>query len=355
MMHRYVLESVDRLFKDLMKNDLPFGGKIFILGGDFRQVLPVIVKGSRSQIVGASLRRSNLWQFAQELKLTINERVRRRGESEAHNNFAQYVLQVGNGSLNDSNDSVEIPPSLVHRGNLEELLLFTQPNLRSGDFDPDNAILCSTNDHAEMINNLALDMLGGSSITVRSMDSAKDVGDAALYPVEFLNSLNNISGLPPHELKLREGVPIMLLRNLSPRQGLCNGTRLRVIGLRNNLIQAQVISGPATGNTVLIPRIVMSPSHDILPFELVRRQLPIKLAFALTINKAQGQTLKKVGIYLPKPVFTHGQYYVSVSRTGDPDGVRIMIVDRVGEQGCIVIDGVPRYFTKNIVYKEVFA
>jgi hypothetical protein len=60
---------------------------------------------------------------------------------------------------------LEIPPSLVHRGNLEELLLFTQPHLRNGEFNADNAILCPTNEHAEMINNLALDLLGGSSIT----------------------------------------------------------------------------------------------------------------------------------------------------------------------------------------------
>jgi ATP-dependent DNA helicase PIF1 len=354
MTHRHVLEAIDRLFQDLMKSNLPFGGKIFVLGGDFRQTLPVLVKGSRGQIVDASLRRSKLWKVAKELKLTINERVRRRGDSEKHKRFAEYVLQVGNGSINDANDFVEIPPPLLHHGNLQDLLLFTQPNLMNREFDPDNAVLCSTNEHAEMINNLALDLLGGSTITVRSTDSVKNVNDTALYPVEFLNSLNNISGLPPHELKLREGVPIMLLRNLSPRQGLCNGTRLRVLGLRNNVIQAQVISGPATGNTVLIPRIAMSPSQAILPFELVRRQLPIKVAFALTINKAQGQTLKRVGIYLPKPVFTHGQYYVSVSRSGDPDDVRIMIVPRNGEQGFTITQGVVRHFTKNIVYKEVF-
>jgi ATP-dependent DNA helicase PIF1 len=164
----------------------------------------------------------------------------------------------------------------------------------------------------------------------------------------------NLSGLPPHELKLRVGVPIILLRNLSRRQGLCNGTRLKVLGFKSNVIQAQVITGPASGNIVLIPRIDMSSSENLLPFIMVRHQFPVKLAFAMTINKSQGQTLNKVGLYLPKSVFSHGQLYVGVSRTGDPLDLRILIIDRPGEQGSYIYrDGTIRYCTKNVVYKEV--
>jgi ATP-dependent DNA helicase PIF1 len=96
----------------------------------------------------------------------------------------------------------------------------------------------------------------------------------------------------------------------------------------------------------------MSPSKSILPFEMVRRQFPVKLAFALTINKSQGQTLKKVALYLPKAVFTHGQLYVGMSRTGDYNDLRIMLLDEPGFQISLSVNG---YFTKNIVYKEVFS
>jgi hypothetical protein len=338
----------------MKKEDVPFGGKIILLGGDFRQVLPVVVKGGRSKIVDSSLRKSMLWRFTEELKLTINERVKRRGNSAEHVAFANYLLNVGSGTLNDSYDLIEIPSSIIHHGNLQDLLHFTQPFMREGVFDPDNAILTPTNADAQRINDLALHILGGDTMTLYSRDYVKDDTQAAIYATEFLNSLN-VSGLPPHELKVREGVPIMLLRNLSPRQGLCNGTRLRVIGLRANLIQAQIISGPAAGNTVLIPRIDMSPSKSILPFEMVRRQFPVKLAFALTINKSQGQTLKKVALYLPKAVFTHGQLYVGMSRTGDHNDLRIMLLDEPGFQGSLSVNGIQRYFAKNIVYKEVFS
>ncbi len=324
-----------------------------VLGGDFRQVLPVVVKGSRGQIVDASLKRSSLWQHAVELQLSINERVLRRGNSEKYRDFAEFILQVGNAQLNRTNDLLEVPQNLIHTGNVHDLLLFTQPRMSEGIFDPNSAVLTPKNEHSDYINNLALQHLGGSTITLLSNDYVKDDAQSALYPVEFLNSLQ-VSGMPPHKLELREGAPIMLMRNLSPRQGLCNGTRLRLLNFRSTVLQAEVISGPAAGNTVLIPRICMSPSTAILPFDMVRRQFPVKLAFALTINKSQGQTLDKVAVYLPTPVFTHGQLYVCTSRTGDPDNLKIMIVPQSsGEQGCASIDGTFRYFTKNIVYREV--
>lgn len=142
----------------------------------------------------------------------------------------------------------------------------------------------------------------------------------------------------------------MLLRNLTG--GLANGTRLIVRKLLDHVIEATVATGPEAGNIVFIPRLLITPSDvDHMPFTLQRRQFPIRPAFAMTINKAQGQTLERVGPYLPEPVFSHGQLYVAKSRVGRRTGMRVMAVG--GRRTCP--DGVQRVYTKNVVYREVLA
>jgi len=76
-----------------------------------------------------------------------------------------------------------------------------------------------------------------------------------------------------------------------------------------------------SGNVLFIPRIPLSPTDAGLSFTLRRRQFPVRPAFAMTINKAQGETLQRVGVLLDEPVFTHGELYVAASRCGDPRNI----------------------------------
>lgn len=71
----------------------------------------------------------------------------------------------------------------------------------------------------------------------------------------------------------------------------------------------EIITGKDIGKEVLILRIDSSPPIEDVPFTMVRRQFPIRLGFAMTINKSQGQSFDNVGLYLPNPVFSHGQHY----------------------------------------------
>jgi ATP-dependent DNA helicase PIF1 len=126
---------------------------------------------------------------------------------------------------------------------------------------------------------------------------------------------------------------------------------LIVNDLKPNIIIAEVLTGSVKGQLVFIPRIDLL-SNDDLPFVLRRRQFPVKLAFAMTINKSQGQTLEKVGVYLPNPVFSHGQFYVALSRVRKACDVKIKIVD--GPKQGKLISWSKKVFTKNVVYKEIF-
>ncbi|XP_024868732.1 uncharacterized protein LOC112452644 [Temnothorax curvispinosus] len=108
-------------------------------------------------------------------------------------------------------------------------------------------------------------------------------GDEVIhYPIEFLNSLNP-AGLPPHKLRLKVGTPIMLLRNLKPSR-FCSGTRLQVKRLMPYIVEATILTGPAAGEITLIPRIPMVPTD--LPFAFKRLQFPVRMCFAMTINKS---------------------------------------------------------------------
>jgi ATP-dependent DNA helicase PIF1 len=137
----------------------------------------------------------------------------------------------------------------------------------------------------------------------------------------------------------------MLLRNIDQADGLCNGTRLQVTDLGKNIITAKFITGDNIGETVFIPRMDLIPIDSGLPFKFCRRQFPICLCFAMTINKSQGQSLSKVGLYLPRPVFTHGQLYVAISRVTSKKGLKMVILDE---------DGKTRSSTLNVVYPEIF-
>ena len=166
-----------------------------------------------------------------------------------------------------------------------------------------------------------------------------------LYPIEFLNSLK-FQGMPPHNLKLKLVLPVMLLRNLNPSQGMCNGTRLVITHLGEHVIQARIITGSNIGAVVLIPRISLTSNRNQWPFIMKRRQFPIKPCYAMTINKSQGQSLDFVGLYLPTPVFSHGQLYVAISRVTTPEGLKILMIEDTDET--------LKNHTRNIVYKEAF-
>jgi ATP-dependent DNA helicase PIF1 len=275
--------------------------------------------------------------------------------------FADYLKQLGEGNIQVHPDIGEdMIRVLCPTENVDDLITLmygglndiTDPTQRT-DFIVNRAILTPKNKDVDVINSKVTAIFNdtdGNAVehSYCSADSVADTDHAHLYPVEFLNSLE-LSGVPPHELKLKIGSPIMLLRNLTG--GLANGTRLICKAFMPHVIEAVVATGPTTGSRVFLPRVGITPSNaDHLPFKLRRRQFPIKPAFAMTINKSQGQTFQKVGIYLPEPVFSHhGQLYVAESRVGDEQGVKIMVVGH----RHLGPDGFVHAYTKNVVYKEV--
>jgi len=140
-----------------------------------------------------------------------------------------------------------------------------------------------------------------------------------------LNSLN-ISGLPPHKLSIKVGAVVMLIRNLNKSLGMVNGARLIVTPFTENLIAAKFVSGKFKNKTIFLSSIIIIPNDTGYSFTTKRHQFPI-MTFALTINKAQGQSFKQIGIYLSSNVFSHGKLYVAFSRATKQSGVIVELED----------------------------
>ncbi|KEH32757.1 PIF1 helicase [Medicago truncatula] len=111
------------------------------------------------------------------------------------------------------------------------------------------------------------------------------------------------------------------------------------------VFEGKVISGSNIGDKVFIPRLSLSPSDVVIPFKFQRKQVPLAVSFAMTINKSQEQSLKHVGAYLPTHVFSHIQLYIAVLRVTSREGIKILIIDEDGEDTTV---------TSNVVYEEVF-
>ena len=131
-------------------------------------------------------------------------------------------------------------------------------------------------------------------------------------------------------------MPIMLMRNLDPIHGHCNGARYYIKNLKPNMIHAVLAVGPHKGEEIFIPRIKFLPEDKTLPFEFERKQFPVRICFPITGNKSQGQSLAYVGIYLKNDFFSHGQLYVAMSRVGASSNLTIYRPDKASTMSNIV-------------------
>ena len=139
----------------------------------------------------------------------------------------------------------------------------------------------------------------------------------------------------------------MLLRNLNNAKGLANGTRLIVKAVQRHVIDAEIATGSHAIGRVFIPHITLTPSEDgfRMPFKLKRRHFPVRLAFAMAINNAQGQALQRVGLFLPSHVFSHGQLYIALLRVVSAQQATVLAVGDMRDQAVV---------TRNVVLKNVF-
>ena len=202
MADKYVYETVDRSFRDIMKQvnsdleKIPFGGKIMVFGGDFRQILPIVKHGNRSSIVSQCINRSFLWKYMKKYKFTINKRLQmdESNRKDEKIEFSKYILRVGEGKEKNypeiRNDMIKLPNDIcVPLTNTADLI-----NKVYEDFDKNyhdieylmnRGVLVTTNKLADQINEDVLSLLSTEEKTYFSADDVVNVNEPDLYPNEF--------------------------------------------------------------------------------------------------------------------------------------------------------------------------
>ena len=360
MTHKYCFEALDRTCRDVTGVDEAFGGKVVVFLGDFRQVLPIVPRGNSFQQIQASLRRSTIiWPRVAIRKLEVNMRVKMSGGADTAKlkKFADYLLRVGDGAIDPSfaKDHVQVPDEMCLAEPSEAGMIdaiYGELGARSDDpaYLCERAILTPLNKTVDALNERITKLFPGGNVrTMLSADEIADEGGAGGHCVssEFLNTIR-VSGMPPHKLDLKLGITVMLLRNVNPAHGHCNGTRYVLTGISRYCLEMRK---NGTGETISVPRFMFVTDPKQFPFVLRRRQFPVRPAFAMTINKAQGQTLKRVGVFLPDPVFSHGQYYVAKSRVGEPEHITFCIFPNTAARVHAKKHG--GQYTRNVVHQEI--
>ncbi|XP_057747181.1 uncharacterized protein LOC130966401 [Arachis stenosperma] len=239
-------------------------GKVVVFGRDFRQILPVIPRGSRQDIIQSSINSSYLWHNCKVLKLTKNMRLS-LGENnniQELRNFAEWLLKIGDGLAGDTTDGesiVHIPSDIFVKNSdtaLDDLIDFVYPDMLSNlsieNYFKDREILAPTLDCVTDVNNQMTAGLPGQERVFLSSDSvcAEEENmefELDTFSPEILNGIN-CSSLPPHKLVLKVGAPVMLLRNIDQTNGVCNGTRMQVRRMENHVIECKTLTGNKVGS-----------------------------------------------------------------------------------------------------------
>ncbi|XP_076898783.1 uncharacterized protein LOC143552451 [Bidens hawaiensis] len=183
MIHKHAFEALDRTLNDVMNGDSAntsealFGGKVVVFCGDFRQILPVVTNGTRSECVNACINSSYIWSKCKVLKLTKNMRLTigcRSSDAENIKEFADWLLDLGQvtvGGPNDGESVIDIPDDLLILNSLDpigDLIKFVYPDLldrfNEVTYFQDRALLAPLNEVVQEINERMLALFPGDEV-----------------------------------------------------------------------------------------------------------------------------------------------------------------------------------------------
>jgi ATP-dependent DNA helicase PIF1 len=292
MVHSDVADTVDRTLRDIMHNQHPFGGKCVVWMGDFKQLLPVVRYGKGFNF---TMQRCSWWKSVTKLQFTCNWRAIANPE------YTAWLEDIGRGVI----DRVVVPDAQRVHSYADMIDIIYGDTV---DCPQSHQILALTLETCAVINRMCFEKMPGALTECPAADSYIDCPDRDAYPPEYVESLP-MHGAPPYMIQFKIGARYMCIKNIDIHRGLINGTMMRLLAFGRRCAQFQILSGKCAGSIEIVTKAMftITPEASGLPFAILRRQYPIIPAYCLSVHKAQGQSLLKVGIIFESDPFTHGQ------------------------------------------------
>ena len=366
MLNRFIYESIDRSLRDVLDSTEPFAGIQILCMGDFHQTTVINPLASRAETLAINFRNSKLWKGFTRHTLVENMRVRnayKAGNTDASilDAWDRELIDISRGFLNDPEikrihpNAWPVRDEMVSKcETLKEFVNDVYPNFdieyNNREFLSERCILTPLHANRTLINDMLFDRIPEQEQIFTADDQISD--DIESIHQELV-AQTEWPGIPKHNLRLKKFAIVMVMRNINPAIGLVNGTKMIIEDMNPYFLHCRILSKTAFYNRVVrVPRIRFSSDRNCW-ISFTRIQFPVTLCYSMTINKSQGQTIKDLAIYLPNPVFDHGQYYTGVGRCGDPTHIKIFI-EKTTTQGLTLLpSGRYVWLTRNVVFPEL--
>jgi ATP-dependent DNA helicase PIF1 len=289
MLSRELFEKLDEIARTIRNSTQPFGGIQLVLSGDFYQLAPVSKESE-----GAASRQfcfeSPLWSRAVPVCIELTHIYRQTDEA-----LVKLLKEVRNGQLSAS--SIETLKGLERPLPVREGVTATR--------------LFSTNTQVDVINDNNLNQIEGEAVVYTAEDETVTSEGAAQLERQCI---------APPRLTLKKGAQVMFLRNLGDNVHV-NGSRGVVVGFHpvTKIPQVRFLNGTLLD---IEPHVWVYESHT---GECIaaRKQIPLRLAWAITVHKSQGLTIDHLEVDL-QGTFATGQAYVALSRARSLSGLRVL-------------------------------
>ena len=369
MQRKWDFMIVSRIFFDLCDVDerMSFEGKIVCFCENFKQCLSVVVNKSRDIVINMNLQKLSFWHKVEVLHLIINMRLQNSSLNEQNRQktieFARDVLNIDNAMITKENEMTswkhDFLPFKNTQIDLIDIIYFDlHVRILNNEYLSERTILIVVNIDVLHINDICIDKLRDSLQLKHNVNTSVDSNLKKKFDDECFHRYNEIS-LPSHTLRLKIDMPVMILRNLKSSIK-CNDIRARITRIDQHVLETEIVDDKRTNLKIVIPRISLQFKNDesskdrraIMSCQFIRRQYPIRSAFAMIINKSQKQSLKHVDVNVQiRTCFTHGQLYVALSKITKKRNLHIIVPESMSESNVLSENWVKKI--KNVQWKKI--